>query len=90
LPVVTVDPLFSLTTDRDSGVILYDVVAADGQLSSVKVLSQPESLASEAVAALRQWHFVPGRRAGVDTDSAGIVVMDFRHGARKIDADQTT
>jgi hypothetical protein len=89
LPVVTVDPLFPDTTERDSGVILYDVVAGDGQLSSVKVLSQSESLASDAVAALRQWHFVPGMRAGMETDSAGIVVMDFRHGARKIDADQT-
>ena len=89
LPVVTVDPLFPPTTDRDNGVILYDVVAADGQLSSVKVLSQSESLASDAVAALRRWHFVPGRRAGIDTNSAGIVVMDFRHGERKIDADQT-
>jgi outer membrane biosynthesis protein TonB len=89
LPVVTVDPLFPPTTDRDGGVILYDVVAADGQLSSVKVLSQSESLAPEAVAALRQWQFVPGRRAGIDANSAGIVVMDFRHGGRKIDADQT-
>jgi outer membrane biosynthesis protein TonB len=89
LPLVTVDPLFPPTTNRDGGVILYDVVAADGQLSSVKVLSQSESLAPEAVAALQQWHFVPGRRAGINSNSAGIVVMDFRHGGRKIDANQT-
>jgi TonB family protein len=89
LPLVTVDPLFPPTTNRDGGVILYDLVAADGQLSSVKVLSQSESLAPEAVAALQQWHFVPGRRAGINSNSAGIVVMDFRHGGRKIDANQT-
>jgi outer membrane biosynthesis protein TonB len=89
LPLVTVDPLFPPTTDRDGGVILYDVVAADGQLSSVKVLSQSESLAPEAIAALQQWRFVPGRRAGIDSKSAGIVVMDFRRGGRKIDANQT-
>jgi TonB family protein len=89
LPVVTVDPLFPSTTDRDGGVILYDVVAADGQLSSAKVLSQTESLASDALASLRQWRFVPGKRAGIDSDSAGLVVMAFRHSGRKHDADQT-
>jgi outer membrane biosynthesis protein TonB len=88
LPVVTVDPLFPSTTNRDGGVILYDVVAADGQLSSIKILNQSESLASEALAALRQWHFVSGRRAGIDANSAGIVVMAFRHGGSRIDADQ--
>jgi len=89
LPVVTVEPTFPSTIARDDGVILYDIVAADGQLSSVKVLSQSESLASEAVAALRQWHFVPGRRAGIDANSAGIVVMAFRHGGSRNDADRT-
>jgi hypothetical protein len=89
LPVVTADPLFPSTLDRDGGVILYDVVAADAQLRSVKVLSQSESLAPEALAALRQWRFVPGKRAGIDSDSAGIVVMAFRHGGRKNDAEQT-
>ncbi len=88
LPVVTVDPLFPSRMDRDGGVILYDIVAADGQLSSVKVLTQSDSLASEALAALWQWHFVPGRRAGIDANSAGIVVMTFRHGGSKNDADR--
>jgi outer membrane biosynthesis protein TonB len=89
LPVVTAEPLFPSTTDRDGGVILSDIVAADGQLSSVKVLSQSESLAPEALAALRQWRFVPGKRAAIDADSAGIVVMAFRHGGRKNNAEQT-
>jgi outer membrane biosynthesis protein TonB len=89
LPVVTADPLFPSTMDRDGGVILYDVVAADGQLSSAKVLSQSEALTPETLAALRQWRFVPGKRAGIDADSAGIVVMAFRHGGRKSGAEQT-
>lgn len=89
LPIVTVDPMFPSTMDRDSGVILYDIVAANGQLSSVKVLSQSESLGTETVAALRQWRFVPGRRGGIDSDSAGIVVITFRHGGKANDAAQT-
>jgi outer membrane biosynthesis protein TonB len=89
LPVVTVDPLFPSTMGRDGEVILYDVVAADGQLSSVRVLSQSESLGTETLAALRQWRFIPGRRAGTDSDSAGIVVTVFRHGAKANDSAQT-
>jgi outer membrane biosynthesis protein TonB len=89
LPVTTVDPLFPSRIDRDDEVILYDVVAADGQLSSVKVLSQSEPLATETLAALRQWRFVPGRRAGADSDSAGVVVMAFRHGGRNNEADHS-
>ena len=75
--------------DRDGGVILYDVVAADGQLSSVRVLSQSEPLMTETLAALRQWRFIPGRRAGIDSDSAGIVVMAFRYGGKANHANQT-
>jgi TonB family protein len=89
LPVVTVDPSFPATMDRDGGAILYDVVAADGQLSSVKVLSQSESLGTETLVALRQWRFIPGRRAGIDCDSAGIVVTAFRHSGKANNAAQT-
>jgi outer membrane biosynthesis protein TonB len=89
LPVFTVEPLPPSTTGRDGGVILYDVVAADGQLNSVKVLNESESLASGALAALRQWRFIPGRRDGADTDSAGIVVMTFRRGGSTGSTDLT-
>jgi hypothetical protein len=89
LPIVTVEPLFPPAMDRDGGVILYDVVAADGQLSSVRILSQSESLPTDILAALRQWRFIPGRRAGIDSDSAGVVVMAFRYGGKANHADQT-
>jgi outer membrane biosynthesis protein TonB len=88
LPISTVDPLFPSTMDRDGEFILYDIVAADGQLSSVKVLSQSESVGTETVAALRQWRFIPGRRAGIDSDSAGVAVMTFRYGGKAKDAAQ--
>jgi TonB family protein len=89
LPVVTVEPELPSTTEQDSGVILYDIVAADGQLNSVKVLTESESLAAGGLAALRQWQFIPGKRAGNDTASAGIVVMVFRGGASTSSTDQT-
>jgi TonB family protein len=89
LPVVTVEPDLPSTTEQDSGVILYDIVAADGHLNSVKVLTESEALAAGALAALRQWQFIPGKRAGNDTDSAGIVVMVFRGGGSTSSTDQT-
>ena len=88
LPVATVEPFYPTAQERDGGVILYDVVAADGQLSSAKVLSQSESLVTATLVALRQWRFIPGRRAGIDSDSAGIVVIAFRHGGHRVDSDQ--
>jgi hypothetical protein len=44
---------------------------------------------TETLAALRQWRFIPGRRAGIDSDSAGIVVMAFRYGGKANHANQT-
>lgn len=88
LPVVTVEPKLPSTTEQDSGVILYDSVAADGHLNSVKVLTESEALVSGALTALRQWQFIPGKRAGNDSDSAGVVVMVFRGGGSTSPTDQ--
>jgi outer membrane biosynthesis protein TonB len=79
LPVFTVEPQYPATGVRDGTVILYNVVGRQGQLTSVQVFGGSESLTSAAVAAVHQWHFVPGRRAGADTDSAEIVVVAFRY-----------
>src|ERR1700733_5750006 len=89
LPIVTVEPLFPSTMDRDGELILYDVVAADGEMSSVRVFSQSESLTTETLAALRRGRFIPGRRAGIDADSAGIVVLAYRYGGKANRAEQT-
>jgi TonB family protein len=79
LPIVTVDPQYPASSAGDGSVILYDLVGAQGQLTSVQVLQEAEPFTSAALTAVRQWHFVPGRRAGADTDSAAIVVMAFRY-----------
>ncbi len=79
LPVVTVDPQYPATGGGNGSVILYGLVGRQGQLATVQILSDPESLSSAAVAAVHQWRFVPGRRAGADSDSAAIVVVAFRH-----------
>jgi TonB family protein len=81
LPVFTVEPLSPAASERDGSVILYDQVGPQGQLTSVKVFRDSESLASAALAAVNQWRFIPGRRAGSDSDSAAIVVVAFRHAA---------
>lgn len=77
LPVVTVEPQYAASAG-DGCVILYGLVGQQGQLTSVQILRGSESLTSAAVAAVHQWRFVPGRRAGTDSDSAAIVVMAFR------------
>jgi TonB family protein len=78
-PVVTVEPKYPASSAGDGSVILYDLVGRQGQLTSVQILRDSESLTSAAVAAVHQWSFVPGKRAGADADSAAIVVVAFRH-----------
>jgi TonB family protein len=79
LPVATVEPQYAAASVGNGSVILYNLVGRQGQLTSVQVMSDSESLTSAAVAAVRQWRFIPGRRAGTDADSAAIVVVAFRH-----------
>jgi TonB family protein len=88
LPIFTVEPRSSAVTEGEGGVILYDVVAADGHLSSVKVLGESQSNASASVAALQQWRFIPGRRDGANSDSAGLVVMAIRRDANTTNTGQ--
>ena len=78
MPVLTVEPQYKATGVEDGSVILYDRIDPKGQIISVQVLSDSESLGSAALAAENQWRFLPGRRAGEDVDSAAIVVMTFR------------
>jgi TonB family protein len=78
LPLVTIEPQYPVTSAGGGSVILYGLVGQKGQLTSVQVLRGSETLTSAAVAAVHQWRFAPGRRAGADSDSAAIVVMAFR------------
>jgi trypsin-like peptidase/TonB-like protein len=78
MPVLTVEPQYAATSVGDGSVILYDRVDQKGQIVSVQVVSDSESLGPAALTAENQWRFVPGRRAGMDVDSAAIVVMAFR------------
>ena len=79
LPVVTVEPQYPPAAVADGSVILYGLVGPQGQLASVQILRDSESLTPAAVAAVHEWRFAPGRRAGSDSDSAAIVVLAFRY-----------
>jgi TonB family protein len=79
LAVATVEPQYPASVEADGNVILSGLVGAQGQITSVQVLRDSESLGSAAVAAVRQWRFVPGKHGGADTDSIAIVVMAFRY-----------
>ena len=79
LPVVTVEPQYPATIESDGNVILLGNVGTQGQITSVQVLRDSESLGPAAEAVVRQWRFVPGKHGGAETDSPAIVVMMFRY-----------
>lgn len=79
LPVVTVEPRFPATFARDGNAILSGQPNRQGQLTSLEVLQDSESLAPAAVAAVEKWRIIPARRAGADSDSLAIVVVVFRY-----------
>ncbi len=78
LPVVTIEPQFPAASVGEGSVILYELVNAQGQITSDHILRDSESFSSAAVAAVHGWRFAPGRRNGTDIDSAEIVVLIFR------------
>ena len=51
---------------------------------SIDVLDDEDSLASSVIPAIRQWQFVPGKRAGTDCDSTVFIVIMPRHAALPI------
>jgi outer membrane biosynthesis protein TonB len=79
LPVAIVEPQYPPSAVTDGRVILYARVGPEGQLASLEILRDSESLTPAALAAVREWRFVPGRRAGSASDSAAIVVLAFRY-----------
>lgn len=79
LPIVTVEPVHPSEADAHGGVILYADIGQQGQLDSVRVLRDLEPLTPGAIAALRRWHFAPGKRNGETVSSPAIVVFTFTH-----------
>jgi TonB family protein len=79
LPIVAVAPVYPAAGTGDGSAILYAIVGTQGQLTSVRVLRDAEPFTAAALTAVRQWHFMPGSRAGGDSDSAAIVVAAFRY-----------
>jgi hypothetical protein len=78
LPVVTVEPNYPPNTTAEGSVALYNVVDLHGQVTSTRVLRDVQPLTAATIAASQQWHFVPGKQAGANTDSAVILVVTFR------------
>jgi hypothetical protein len=80
-PLVDPEPDFSSVKLAEGSVILCEQVDSHGQLDSIEVLRDSQSLSTLTVAAARQWRFAPARHAGVDTNSEVIVVVIFRPSA---------
>ncbi len=78
LPVATVEPNYPPNTTDEGSVVLYDAVDAQGQVTSTRVLRDLGPLTAATIAASQKWHFVPGKEAGANTDSAVILVVTFR------------
>jgi len=79
LPVVTIEPQGPAPNAQDGSVILEAPIARDGQIGSVQVLRDTDSLAAGATAAIQQWSFAAAKRGGLATDSPAIIVVAFRH-----------
>ena len=66
-------------TQRIAGNVSIDaVVATDGSVSSVKVLSGPAILHRAALEAVKQWHYEPAMLDGKPTASHLTVIVQFR------------
>lgn len=79
LPVSTVEPDYPVNTVAEDSVILFNGINKQGQVTSTQVLRDVEPFTATSVAALKEWQFVPGKEDGVNTDSAVLVVITFRH-----------
>jgi Trypsin-like peptidase domain/Gram-negative bacterial TonB protein C-terminal len=78
LPVFTVEPGYPPGSLAEGSVILDGLVDAQGRLTSASAIHGVDSLVAPTKAALRQWQFVPGLRAGANVRSEIIVVTTFR------------
>jgi protein TonB len=60
-------------------VVMEAVVTSDGCASQIRVIRSldPGGLDAEAVAAVAQWQFAPGRLAGMPVDVLVVILLDF-------------
>jgi len=81
LPIVTTEPRSFAASRTETSVILSADIGAQGEVAGITVLGDAESLGPSIAAAVRQWHFAPGRRDGANCDSTMIIVVIPRRGA---------
>ncbi len=81
LPLFTLEPEYPPNSIAEGSVILNEIVDRDGRVTSMHVVRDLESLTPSTVAAVQQWRFAAGRRAGGAAESGVIVVITFRRPA---------
>lgn len=84
LPVLTLEPDYPINSIAEGSVALYELVDADGEVTSTSVLSDIESLGASTRAALTKWQFVPGKQGGTKIGSADVIVVTFRRPASSV------
>jgi TonB family protein len=83
LPIFKVDPKYppELIREHVQGeVVLYAIIRKNGSVDSIRVMrSLDPKLDRDAAAALAQWKFRPGMRAGVPVDIEAVVHIPFNY-----------
>jgi len=74
-PAYTTEALFART---QGSVYLELIVRRDGTPRDIRSLDARVGLDQQAILAVEQWRFTPGRLNGVPVDVLVTVVMDFR------------
>ncbi|MGH9686138.1 MAG: energy transducer TonB [Candidatus Acidiferrales bacterium] len=82
-PMVKVDPKYPSEMIREhvqGEVVLYAIIRKNGSVDSIRVMrSLDPQLDRDAAAALAEWKFRPGMRAGVPVDIEAVVHIPFNY-----------
>jgi len=83
VPVEKADPQYPPNMIREhvaGEVVLYAIIRKDGSVDSIQIVRGLEpQLDHNAIEALAQWKFRPGRRAGVPVDLEAVVHVPFNY-----------
>ena len=82
IPILTVEPSLPAGSDADGSVVLYESLDAQAAVTSSRILQIAPGLADAALAAARDWRFVPSLHSGSPQLSAAILVFTFRRSPR--------